>query len=79
MVRLLRRMDKRIVTLRKAVQINGNFVVDVELKGATATVLIIVETWVIVEYTISPPEFDDKPLRRRSRWPSPVSPLSSSS
>jgi hypothetical protein len=61
-VSFLRRMNKRIVTPRKAVQTNGNFVVDVELKGATATVLIDAETWEIVEYTISPMEIEEKPL-----------------
>ena len=61
-VSFLRRMNKRIVTPRKAVQTNGNFVVDVELKGATATVGINAETWEIVEYTISPIEIADKPL-----------------
>jgi hypothetical protein len=61
-VDFLRRMNKRIVTPRKAVQTNGNFVVDVELKGATATVQINAETWKIVEYTISPMEIEDKPL-----------------
>jgi len=61
-VSFLRRMNKRIVTPRKAVQTNGNFVVDVELKGATATVLIDAETWEIVEYTISPLEIEEKPL-----------------
>ncbi len=61
-VSFLRRMNKRIVTPRKAVQTDGNFVVDVELKGATATVQISAETWEIVEYTISPLEFEDKPL-----------------
>ena len=54
MVSFRRRMNKRIVTPRKAVQIDGNFVVDVELKGATATVQIDAETWEIVEFTISP-------------------------
>ena len=33
-----------------------------EFKGATATVQINVETWEIVEYTISPLEIEDKPL-----------------
>ena len=61
-VSFLRRMNKRIVTPIKAVQTNGNFVVDVKLKGATATVQINTETWEIVEYTISPAEIEDKPL-----------------
>ena len=61
-VSFLRRMNKRIVTPRKAIQTNGNFVVDVEIKGATATVLIDAKTWEIVEYTISPLEMEDKPL-----------------
>ncbi len=61
-VSFLRRMNKRIVTPKKAVQSNGNFVVDVELKGATATVQINTESWEIVEYTISPLEFEDKPF-----------------
>jgi hypothetical protein len=61
-VSFLRRMNKRIVTPIKSVQTDGNFVVDVELKGATATVQIDAETWEIVEYTISPVEIEDKPL-----------------
>ena len=61
-VSFLRRMNKRIVTPRKAVQTDGNFVVDVEIKGATATVQISAETWEIVEYTISPLEIGEKPL-----------------
>ena len=61
-VSFLRRMSKRIVTPIKAVQTDGNFVVDVELKGATATVQINVETWEIVEYTISPMEIVEKSL-----------------
>ena len=61
-VSFLRRMNKRIVTPIKAVQINSNFVVDVELKGATATVQIDAESWEIVEYTISPLEIVEKPL-----------------
>jgi len=61
-VSFLRRMNKRIVTPRKAVQTDGNFVVDVEIKGAMATVQISAETWEIVEYTISPLEIGDKPL-----------------
>ncbi len=61
-VSFLRRMNKRLVTPRKAVQTGSNFVIEVELKGATATVQINVETWEIVEYTISPVEFEDKPL-----------------
>ena len=61
-VSFLRRMNKRIVTPIKAVQTDDKFVVDVELKGATATVQINTETWEIVEYTISPVEIEDKPL-----------------
>ena len=61
-VSFLKRLDKIIVTPRKAVKTDGNFVVDVELKGATATVQINVETWKIVEYTISPLEIENKPL-----------------
>lgn len=61
-VSFLNRMGKRIVTPRKAVQTNGNFVVDVELKNATATVQINAETWEIVEYTIAPVEAEEKPL-----------------
>ena len=61
-VSFLRRMNKRIVTPIKAVQTNGNFVVDVELKGATAMVQIDAESWEIVEYTISPLKIEDKPL-----------------
>jgi hypothetical protein len=61
-VSFLKRLKKSIVTPRKAVQTDGNFVIDVELKGATATVQINVETWKIVEYTISPLEIENKPL-----------------
>jgi len=73
-VSFLRRMNKRIVTPIKAVQTDGNFVVTVELKEATATVQIDTETWEIVEYTISPVEIEDKipsrSPRGRSRWAS---------
>jgi hypothetical protein len=61
-VSFLKRLKKSIVTPRRAVQTDGNFVIDVELKGATATVQINVETWKIVEYTISPLEIENKPL-----------------
>ena len=56
----LKRMNKRIVTPRKAVKTNGNFVVDVELKSEMATVEINAETWEIVEYTISSIEVEEK-------------------
>jgi hypothetical protein len=61
-VSFLSRMNRRIIIPRKAVQTNGNFVVDVELKDATATVQINAETWEIVEYTITPTKIEDKPL-----------------
>lgn len=61
-VSFLERMGKSIVTPRKAVRTDDDFVVDVELKGETATVQINVETWKIVEYTISPLEIENKPL-----------------
>jgi hypothetical protein len=61
-VSFLKRMSKRIVTPRKAAQINGNFVVDVELKEEMATVQINTETWEIVEYIISPIEIAEKHL-----------------
>ena len=61
-VSFLKRMKKKIVTPRKAVKTNDNFVVDVELKDATATVQINVDSWKIVEYTISPLEIENKPL-----------------
>ena len=61
-VSFLKRMGKRIVTPIKAVKNDSNFVIDVELKGATATVQINTETWEIIEYTISPVEIEDKPL-----------------
>ena len=61
-VSFLSRMNKRIITPKKAVQTNGNFVVDVELKEAMATVQINAETWEIVEYTITPIEIKERPL-----------------
>jgi hypothetical protein len=59
-VSFLRRMNNKIITPRKAIRANGNFVVDVELKNAMATVQINAETWEIVEYTISPMEIEEK-------------------
>jgi hypothetical protein len=64
-VSFLKRLNKSIVTPRKAVKTDGNFVVDVELKGATATVQINVETWKIVEL----PYFRGGSPRRRWRRP----------
>jgi hypothetical protein len=61
-VSFLSRMNKRIITPKKAVQTNGNFVVDVELKDSMATVQINAETWEIVEYTITPIEIKERPL-----------------
>jgi hypothetical protein len=61
-VSFLKRLEKKIVTPRKAIKTDGNFVVDVELKDATATVQINVDSWKIVEYTISPLEIENKPL-----------------
>ena len=55
-------MGAHRASLARAVQTDGNFVVDVELKGATATVQINAETWKIVEYTITPVEKENKPL-----------------
>ncbi len=61
-VSFLKRMNKKIVTPRKAVKNDDKFVVEVELKDATATVQINVDSWKIVEYTISPLEIENKPL-----------------
>ncbi|UCH56978.1 MAG: hypothetical protein JSV18_06470 [Candidatus Bathyarchaeota archaeon] len=58
----LKRMRKRIITPRKAVLTNSIFVVDVELKDATAVVHINRETREVVEYTIQPEVKEPKPL-----------------
>lgn len=59
----LRRMKKQIVTPRKAVLNDDNvFVVDVDLKNATATVHINAETREILEYSIEQRPKEVKPL-----------------
>ncbi len=59
----LRRMRKQIVTPRKAVLNDENvYVVDVDLKDATATVHINAETREILEYTIEHRPKEVKPL-----------------
>ncbi len=59
----LQRMRKRIITPRRAVLNDNNvFVVDVDLKEATATVHIHAETREILEYTIQPVQKEPKPL-----------------
>ena len=58
----LQRMDKKIITPRKAVLTNSIFVVDVELKKAAAVVHINRDTREIVEYTIQPEVKETKPL-----------------
>jgi len=61
-VSFLRRMNKRVITPRKAVLNGEAFVVEVELKDATAIVNINAENREIVEYTITPKEPEPKPL-----------------
>lgn len=59
----LMRMRKRILTPRKAVLNDNNvFVVDVDIKGATATVHINAETREILEYSIVQRPKEEKPL-----------------
>ena len=59
----LQRMRKRVITPRRAVLNDDNiFVVEVDLKDATATVHINALTREVVEYTIVPVEKEPKPL-----------------
>lgn len=59
----LQRMRKRVITPRRAVLNDDNiFVVEVDLKEATATVHINALTREVVEYTIVPIEKEPKPL-----------------
>jgi hypothetical protein len=59
----LQRMRKRVITPRRAVLNNDNiFVVEVDLKDATATVHINALTREVVEYAIVPVEKEPKPL-----------------
>ncbi len=59
----LQRMRKRVITPRRAVLNDDNiFVVEVDLKDATATVHINAVTREVVEYTIVPVEKEPKPL-----------------
>ncbi len=59
----LQRMRKRVITPRRAVLNDDNiFVVEVDLKDATATVHINAVTREVVEYTIVPVEREPKPL-----------------
>jgi hypothetical protein len=56
------RLSKRIVTPRKAVLEGDKFIVDVELKDATASVHININTREIVEYTIIEKTREPRPL-----------------
>lgn len=58
----LRRMRKRVISPKKAVQNGDIFVVDVELQQANAVVNIDAKTREIVEYEITPLEKERKPL-----------------
>lgn len=65
----LRRMRKEIITPRKAVLNEENvYVVDIDLKDATATVHINAETREILEYTIEHQPKEVKPLPISPRW-----------
>ena len=61
-LKFLRRMGKQIVTPRKAVPNDDVFVVDVDLREASATVRINANTREISEYYIEPHPKEVKPL-----------------
>ncbi len=62
-------MRKEIITPRKAVLNEENvYVVDIDLKDATATVHINAETREILEYTIEHQPKEVKPLPISPRW-----------
>ena len=64
----LRRMGKKIITPRRAALNDESiFVVEVDLKGASATVHIHADTREIVEYAITPIQEEVRPLPLPSR------------
>ena len=55
-VSFLQRLNKKVITPRKAAPSDDVFIVEVELQDGTAIVNINAESWEIVEYTITPKE-----------------------